>query len=264
MMSVPSTTERLSGEASTSIGKQVAGRRLAKRSSSLRKARRPALGTLLLRQVVPLGPADRPEQDGVTLLAEARRRGRQRPARRVDGGAADQRRARTRTRRRPPGRPRSAPSAPAASPPARCRLRAAPRSCTSPWSPPGAASARPCASRSRCSERAARRAARPTSGASGRSGRRPRSSRNRSHCGMRGDDQDGEDDEQQHPRRPAPGEVDLLEAVVAECGDHQDAPRDTSPRRWRPPASARARRCRRSSTTAATMPAAAGIGRPTK
>ena len=29
MMSVPSTTERLSGEASTSIGKQVAGRRFA-------------------------------------------------------------------------------------------------------------------------------------------------------------------------------------------------------------------------------------------
>ena len=102
MRSVPSTTERLSGEASTSMGKHVAGRRFAKRSSSLRNPQEPALRALLLRQVVPLGPAHRPEQDGVAPLAEREGRRRQRVARRVDGRAADQRRLELEARRRPP------------------------------------------------------------------------------------------------------------------------------------------------------------------
>src|SRR5258705_133571 len=54
----------------------------------LADAEEPALGTLLLRQRVPLGAPHRPEEDRVRLLAEREGRGRQRSARRVDGRAA--------------------------------------------------------------------------------------------------------------------------------------------------------------------------------
>src|SRR6266545_4459509 len=48
------------------------------------------LGLLLLRQVIPLGPADRAEEDGIALLAEPERRGRQRFAGGVDGRPTDE------------------------------------------------------------------------------------------------------------------------------------------------------------------------------
>src|SRR5262245_15267125 len=60
MMSVPSTTSRLSGEASMSMGKQRAGRRLAKRSSSLRSARSPRSGLRSCGAWSHLGPPTAP------------------------------------------------------------------------------------------------------------------------------------------------------------------------------------------------------------
>src|SRR2546422_7182178 len=62
MRSVPSTTDRLSGEASTSIGKHFAGRRLAYRSSSLRRARSPRSGRRSCATVSHLGPPTAPKR----------------------------------------------------------------------------------------------------------------------------------------------------------------------------------------------------------
>ena len=202
MRSVPSTTERLSGEASTSIGKHVAGRRLAKRSSSLRMREEPALGPLLLRQRCPTWARPPPRRGW---------RGPAGTARSVASAAAARRSA---SMAAPPTSPASNSKRDAggladhlehalrlrASPPARCRRRAAPRSCRSPWSiAPGPAGG-PSASAACASGRAHRaalsaavpvrpRRRAPTAGASGRSGRRPRRARNRNHCGMRGHDQ---------------------------------------------------------------------------
>ena len=62
MRSVPSTTDRLRGEASTSMGKHFAGRRLAKRSSSLRIRRSPRSGRLSWGSVSQRGPPTAPNR----------------------------------------------------------------------------------------------------------------------------------------------------------------------------------------------------------
>src|SRR5215475_10362332 len=62
MRSVPSTTERLSGEASTSMGKHFAGRRLAKRSSSFRIRSRPRSGRTSCGRLSHLGPPTEPNR----------------------------------------------------------------------------------------------------------------------------------------------------------------------------------------------------------
>src|SRR5439155_14174121 len=51
----------------------------------------PLFRSLLVRDVVPLGAADRAEQDRVGLPAQLERARRQRAPGRVDGGAADER-----------------------------------------------------------------------------------------------------------------------------------------------------------------------------
>src|SRR5207245_117355 len=62
MRSVPSTTSRLSGEASTSIGKHLAGRRFAYRSNSLRMARSPRSGRCSCGTSSHLGPPTAPKR----------------------------------------------------------------------------------------------------------------------------------------------------------------------------------------------------------
>src|ERR1700694_1388699 len=62
MMSVPSTTDRLSGEASTSMGKHLAGLRLAKRSSSLRRPSSPRSGFCSWGRWSHLGPPTAPKR----------------------------------------------------------------------------------------------------------------------------------------------------------------------------------------------------------
>src|SRR3990172_2053165 len=102
MMSVPSTTERLSGEASTSIGKHVAGRRFAKRSSSFRSPRSPRSGRFSCGRASHLGPPTAPNRvaglrsqgarGGVSARAGGGGGRGQRVAGGVDGRAADERR----------------------------------------------------------------------------------------------------------------------------------------------------------------------------
>src|SRR3990172_2991658 len=62
MRSVPSTTERLSGEAATSIGKHFAGRRLAGRGSALRSASSPRWGRVSWGTPSHLGPPTAPKR----------------------------------------------------------------------------------------------------------------------------------------------------------------------------------------------------------
>src|SRR3990170_4459649 len=62
MRSVPSTTERRRGEASTSIGKHLAGRRFANRSSSFRSRSRPRSGRLSCGTSSHLGPPTAPKR----------------------------------------------------------------------------------------------------------------------------------------------------------------------------------------------------------
>ena len=90
-MSSPSTSSRLSEEASASAGNTIAGRRLANRSSSLRRAKQAALGLRGEGQVVVVRAADGAEHHGADLLAPSPgSRRRQRHAVHVVGGAADQ------------------------------------------------------------------------------------------------------------------------------------------------------------------------------
>src|SRR6266581_6879720 len=62
MMSVPSTTSRFRGEASSSMGKHLAGRRLAKRSSCLRRPRSPRSGLCSCGRSSHLGPPTAPKR----------------------------------------------------------------------------------------------------------------------------------------------------------------------------------------------------------
>src|SRR5687767_1260150 len=69
--SVPSTTDRLRGEASTSIGNVFAGRRFAKRSSSLRIARRPRSGRTSCPTLSHFGPPTAPNRIACAFLQRA-------------------------------------------------------------------------------------------------------------------------------------------------------------------------------------------------
>ena len=89
-MSSPSTSSRLSEEASASAGNTIAGRRLANRSSSLRRARRPRSGFCAKGRAVVLRSADGAEHHRADGLGLLQRGGRQRHAVDVVGGTADQ------------------------------------------------------------------------------------------------------------------------------------------------------------------------------
>src|SRR5205809_866206 len=72
MLSVPSTTSRFRGEASSSMGKHLAGRRLAKRSSSLRRPRSPRSGFCSCGRASHLGPPTAPKRMA-SLCSHSRR-----------------------------------------------------------------------------------------------------------------------------------------------------------------------------------------------
>ena len=88
--SVPSTTSRRSGLASSSAATARTGRRLAYRPSALRRPSRPCSGRGALGSVrVPLRAADGGQQDGVGLAAGGQRLVGQRRPVGVDRGAAE-------------------------------------------------------------------------------------------------------------------------------------------------------------------------------
>ena len=72
MRSVPSTTERLSGDESTSMGNVFAGRRFAYRSSSLRSASNPRSGFSSCGKPSHFGPPTEPNMIAVALRQSSR------------------------------------------------------------------------------------------------------------------------------------------------------------------------------------------------
>ena len=68
-MSSPSTSSRLSEEASARAGKTIAGRRLANRSSSLRSARSPRSGLAAKGRLSHCGPPTAPNMTVPMALA---------------------------------------------------------------------------------------------------------------------------------------------------------------------------------------------------
>ena len=157
MMSVPSTTERLSGEASTSIGKQrgraevrVEVELLADAPAGRAPGAAPAAASS------HLGPPTAPKRIACAAWQSSRVAGGSGLPGGVDGGAAHRAPARTRRRRPPTWRPRAARADRLGGHLlARFRHRAAPRSCTcscglrSPWAVRGESIARPCSAPAR-------------------------------------------------------------------------------------------------------------------
>ncbi len=90
-MSTPASSSGRSGEACTSLGLTDTGRRLAKRPSALRIAKRPCSGRTLARGSSHFGPPTAPSSTASAARADLQRLRRQRRAGLVDGDAADER-----------------------------------------------------------------------------------------------------------------------------------------------------------------------------
>src|SRR5262252_6834778 len=224
MMSVCSTTSRLSGEASTSMGKQVAGRRLANRSSSLRRPRRPRSGRFSWGRLSHLGPPTEPNR--MASLRSQRARvagGRGSP---VPSIAAPPMRAGSNSKATPVARPTTS-STLRASGVTSCPMPSPPRIailCVAIRQASGSCLLSPPCARSRALLRhlhllraqahphEAPRAAQQVEGEEDEE----------EPLRMGGDNEHAENHEHQHLGGPAAREVDLLEAVVAKGRDHEE------------------------------------------
>src|SRR5215510_9540241 len=232
MMSVCSTTSRLSGEAATSMGKQVAGRRLAKRSSSLRRPRRPRSGRFSWGRLSHLGPPTEPKR--MASLRSQRARvagGRGSP---VASMAAPPIRAGSNSKATPVARPTTS-STLRASGVTSCPMPSPPRIailCVAIRQASGSCRVSPPCARSRAllghlhllgaqaHPHEARRATQQVQGE--KDEEEP--------LRMGGDDEHAENHEHQDLRGPAAREVDFLEAVVAERRDHEEGDDDRADR----------------------------------